>query len=171
MAHAAAVAGESAGARRGEGRADDGGRVPDRGIERQDRRVVVPGQVRPAGARRGRLRVSDGLDDRSGAGHQRVGAAARAARGDARARCRGRSGAQRAGVWRVAVDEAPVLVDGRAGLIDPSIDARGFVWTAVGDHADSIRAIDPAGACMRCPRRTSTARSSPRRSRAMVPVC
>lgn len=49
------------------------------------------------------------------------------------------------GVWRVAVDEAPVLVDGRAGLIDPSIDARGFVWTAVGDHADSIRAIDPAG--------------------------
>lgn len=49
------------------------------------------------------------------------------------------------GVWLVTAGKAPVLVDARAGLIDPSIDARGFVWTAVGDHADSIRAIDPAG--------------------------
>ncbi|MGN6274161.1 MAG: LpqB family beta-propeller domain-containing protein [Protaetiibacter sp.] len=49
------------------------------------------------------------------------------------------------GVWLVTAGEAPVLVDARAGLIDPSIDARGFVWTAVGNHADSIRAIDSAG--------------------------
>ena len=49
------------------------------------------------------------------------------------------------GVWLVTAGKAPVLVDARAGLIDPSIDARGFVWTAVGDHADSIRAIDRAG--------------------------
>jgi hypothetical protein len=49
------------------------------------------------------------------------------------------------GVWLVPAGEAPVLVDARAGLIDPSIDARGFVWTAVGEHADSIRATDAAG--------------------------
>jgi hypothetical protein len=49
------------------------------------------------------------------------------------------------GVWFVPAGDAPVLVDARAGLIDPSIDARGFVWTAVGGRADSIRATDAAG--------------------------
>lgn len=50
------------------------------------------------------------------------------------------------GVWLVRAGEAPQLLDTRPGLIDPSIDARGFVWTAVGTNADSIIAIDAPGA-------------------------
>lgn len=49
------------------------------------------------------------------------------------------------GVWLVRVGAAPLLLDERPGLIDPSIDSRGFVWTAVGGDADSIVAIDAPG--------------------------
>lgn len=49
------------------------------------------------------------------------------------------------GAWLVRAGADPVRVDGRAGLIDPSIDARGFVWTAVGANADSIVATDLSG--------------------------
>ncbi len=49
------------------------------------------------------------------------------------------------GVWSVSADADPVLVDGRAELVDPSIDRDGFVWSAVATDADSIRAIDGAG--------------------------
>jgi hypothetical protein len=50
------------------------------------------------------------------------------------------------GAWLVRAGADPVLIDGRPGLIDPSIDARGFVWTAVGADADSIVATDASGA-------------------------
>ncbi|MBN9139650.1 MAG: GerMN domain-containing protein [Micrococcales bacterium] len=49
------------------------------------------------------------------------------------------------GVWFVAADAEPALVDTRGGLLDPSIDRDGFVWSAVAADADSIRAIDAAG--------------------------
>jgi hypothetical protein len=50
------------------------------------------------------------------------------------------------GVWLVRAGSDPVPMDGRAGLIDPSIDPRGFVWTAVRGDADSIVATDASGA-------------------------
>jgi hypothetical protein len=49
------------------------------------------------------------------------------------------------GVWLVTADSVAQLVDVRPGLIDPSIDPRGFVWTAVGSRADSIVAINAPG--------------------------
>lgn len=51
----------------------------------------------------------------------------------------------RRGAWLVRTDANPVLVDSRAGLIDPSLDPQGFVWTAVGADADSIVATDATG--------------------------
>ena len=39
----------------------------------------------------------------------------------------------------------PVLVDTRAGLVDPSIDSLGYVWSAVAGSADSIVAFEPNG--------------------------
>ena len=50
-----------------------------------------------------------------------------------------------AGAWLVQADEQPVLIDSRAGVIDPSLDPRGFVWTAVGADADSIVATSASG--------------------------
>ena len=50
-----------------------------------------------------------------------------------------------AGAWLVRPGEDPLLVDGRPGVIDPSIDAQGFVWSAVGADADSIIAVDASG--------------------------
>ncbi len=49
------------------------------------------------------------------------------------------------GVWAVRADAEPVLVDGRPGLVDPSVDRDGFVWSAVASDPDSILAIDAAG--------------------------
>lgn len=49
------------------------------------------------------------------------------------------------GAWIVAAGADPVLVDSRPGLIDPSIDAQGYLWAAVGATADSIVAVDAAG--------------------------
>lgn len=73
---------------------------------------------------------------------QQLGAVgASLARGGARAAVRNAQG-----VWLVTRDAAPVLLDARAGLIDPSIDPLGFVWTAVGERADSIIATDAPGA-------------------------
>ncbi|TPW98258.1 hypothetical protein FJ656_33780, partial [Schumannella luteola] len=50
------------------------------------------------------------------------------------------------GAWIVSASGGdPVVVDTRAGLIDPSIDAEGYLWSAVGASADSIMAIDASG--------------------------
>jgi len=49
------------------------------------------------------------------------------------------------GAWLVVPDAEPALVDTRAGLVDPSIDRDGFVWSAVGSDHDSIVAFDAAG--------------------------
>src|SRR5690606_12178067 len=78
--------------------------------------------------------------------HQRGRATAGGVRRHPRPRGRERGGAHRAGGLARARGEAPQLLDTRPGLIDPSIDARGFVWTAVGTNADSIIAIDAPGA-------------------------
>ncbi|MFT4030521.1 MAG: LpqB family beta-propeller domain-containing protein [Protaetiibacter sp.] len=49
------------------------------------------------------------------------------------------------GAWIVAADGAPVLVDDRAGIIDPGLDERGYLWSAVGSSADSIVAVNAEG--------------------------
>ncbi|QNO37007.1 GerMN domain-containing protein [Protaetiibacter sp. SSC-01] len=50
-----------------------------------------------------------------------------------------------AGVWSVSADADPLLVDTRAGLVDPSIDRDGFVWSAVASDPGSILAFDAGG--------------------------
>lgn len=49
------------------------------------------------------------------------------------------------GVWLVAAGAPPLLLDQRRGLVDPGLDAQGFVWSAVADAADSIVALDASG--------------------------
>ncbi len=50
------------------------------------------------------------------------------------------------GVWALPVgDGAARLVDTRSGLIDPSIDTFGYVWSARAEAADSIIAFEPNG--------------------------
>ncbi len=49
------------------------------------------------------------------------------------------------GVWSVRADVDPLLVDSRAGLVDPSVDRDGFVWSAVASDPGSILAFDPDG--------------------------
>ncbi len=49
------------------------------------------------------------------------------------------------GAWLVKAGADPLLLDTRPGVIDPSIDTQGYLWSAVGADADSIVAIDAAG--------------------------
>lgn len=49
------------------------------------------------------------------------------------------------GVWRVPASGAAVLVDRRGGLIAPSIDPEGFVWTVQSSGTGTLAAFDPRG--------------------------
>ncbi|PZQ89752.1 MAG: hypothetical protein DI534_08140 [Leifsonia xyli] len=48
-----------------------------------------------------------------------------------------------AGAWLVSASGGePLRVDTRAGLVDPSIDVQGFVWSAMASDPDSVIAFD-----------------------------
>jgi hypothetical protein len=51
----------------------------------------------------------------------------------------------RLGVYRVTPSSAPKLVDGRSGLIAPSIDPSGYVWSVPGNNAAAILAVGSDG--------------------------
>lgn len=42
--------------------------------------------------------------------------------------------------------QAPLLLDSRPGLIAPTMDENGFIWTVPADDPNAIRAFDPTGA-------------------------
>ncbi|WP_437582363.1 LpqB family beta-propeller domain-containing protein [Paramicrobacterium sp. CJ85] len=50
------------------------------------------------------------------------------------------------GVYSVSRDAAPVLVDSRSGLVDPTIDDAGFVWTVPASNPGKVQVHDADGA-------------------------
>lgn len=48
-------------------------------------------------------------------------------------------------VGRIGADVEPIVLDQRAGLVDPSIDTAGYVWSVPSDQPGALRAYAPDG--------------------------